>query len=493
MQQLWACAAFFLLCLVSSSAVSKTKQENTKGDSKDAGQSDLSLATEYLEQFYDLEDESAGRPKRSSDSIRSKLKEMQRFFRLNETGSLDNETIEVMKTPRCGIPDVHNYSPNGQQAKWHKNVISYSIGSYTRDLPASAVDHLIDSALKVWSSASPLSFVRSYSQNADIRVQFSTYAHGDFFPFDGPGGTLAHAYGPGEGIGGDAHFDDDETWSAGFQGFNLYLVAAHEFGHALGLSHSRYKESLMYPTYRKRNTAGNILSSEDVAKIQALYGPRRNLLYDFSGYGMTSLFYPWRLKFDVPQTRKEKCDPDLSFDAVTTLGRDVLLLKDRYLWIRHGQLPDIKEGPINNFMPRMYSDIDAAYSLPRRKFAYLFKGSKYWTVKGPEMKGGPKSIYKLGFPHQVKQIDAAVHINETGNTLFFIRDLYWSYNETARAMEEFYPRNITDDFPGISTKTDAAVEKNGFLYFFSGSEVYKYDYKQKKVSGTEKANTWLGC
>ncbi|RXM90843.1 Matrilysin [Acipenser ruthenus] len=142
---------------------------------------------------------------------------MQRFFRLNETGSLDNETIEVMKTPRCGIPDVHNYSPNGQQAKWHKNVISYSIGSYTRDLPASAVDHLIDSALKVWSSASPLSFVRSYSQNADIRVQFSTYAHGDFFPFDGPGGTLAHAYGPGEGIGGDAHFDDDETWSAGFQ------------------------------------------------------------------------------------------------------------------------------------------------------------------------------------------------------------------------------------------------------------------------------------
>lgn len=49
-------------------------------------------------------------------------------------------------------------------------------------------------------------------------------------------------------------------------------MAAHEFGHSLGLSHSNVPGALMFPTYSFRDPARFSLSTDDIRGIQSLYG-----------------------------------------------------------------------------------------------------------------------------------------------------------------------------------------------------------------------------
>jgi len=74
-----------------------------------------------------------------------------------------------------------------------------------------------------------------------IAIRFGRGAHGDSYPFDGPGKVLAHTFYPApsnsEPVAGDMHLDADEDWNAGVN-VDLFSVALHEIGHALGLAHS---------------------------------------------------------------------------------------------------------------------------------------------------------------------------------------------------------------------------------------------------------------
>lgn len=55
-------------------------------------------------------------------------------------------------------------------------------------------------------------------------------------------------------------------------GYVLFMVAAHEFGHSLGLSHSDDPGALMYPVYSYRDPDTFVLPRDDVNGIQSLYG-----------------------------------------------------------------------------------------------------------------------------------------------------------------------------------------------------------------------------
>lgn len=226
------------------------------------------LALDYLKRFYSYDPKT-----KDTNILRAKLKVMQKFFHLPVTGILSSDIIKIIQKPRCGMPDVSEYSLTQPSPKWTSKVVTYRIASYTPDLPRLKVNQLVAKAFAMWSKEIPLQFKRIRLGIADIMIGFARGAHGDNFPFDGPGNVLAHAFGPGPGLGGDAHFDEDERWTDGSSlGINFLYAATHELGHSLGLDHSSDPTAVMYPTYGDRNDFE--LSQDDIEAIQKLYGNR---------------------------------------------------------------------------------------------------------------------------------------------------------------------------------------------------------------------------
>lgn len=84
---------------------------------------------------------------------------------------------------------------------------------WAREIDSRYVLNELRKAFKVWSNVSKLTFTETRRADADIVISFLSGRHGDEYPFDGPGSILAHAFFPGNGLGGDAHFDADEQWS----------------------------------------------------------------------------------------------------------------------------------------------------------------------------------------------------------------------------------------------------------------------------------------
>ena len=176
------------------------------------------------------------------------------------------------------LPDGTLGEYNLSGGVWPNTGLSYSVGPGTADLSFDSENALIAQAFGLWGNVARVNAAEVAAPNGMLHQFWGSFNHGDGFPFDGPGGVLAHCFYPppinGGAIAGDCHYDDSETWVSpglGGAGIDTVTVATHEIGHGLGLAHSADPNSIMAPFYTGRRA---YLSYDDIAGIVKLYKPR---------------------------------------------------------------------------------------------------------------------------------------------------------------------------------------------------------------------------
>lgn len=104
--------------------------------------------------------------------------EFQSFAGLNATGDLDEETMELMQAPRCGVKDKVGFGSDTrskryalQGSRWKVKALTYRISKYPKRLNRKEVDDEINKAFSVWSEYTDLTFTPKKTNPVHIDIR----------------------------------------------------------------------------------------------------------------------------------------------------------------------------------------------------------------------------------------------------------------------------------------------------------------------------------
>ncbi|CAF3013483.1 unnamed protein product [Rotaria socialis] len=462
------------------------------------------------------------------------IRKFQRLYKLPETGQLDERTKYFMQKARCGNPDLGTYDSighpvdvdksesfsthvQGRSGKtkvaessskpthiWSKRHLKWYIVRYPEQQKyITSKNHIlrvINQSFYDWQKHSGLTFeMVETKQEADLKIKFQAKDHGDGYPFDGPGSTLAHAFYP---TAGDIHFDDDDDFTDEYkdddQLYTLRLVAAHEIGHALGLSHSFEQGSLMYPMYQQFNSTYE-LSSDDQEGIQTLYGkpeiksiPPKQPKTTLSSSSSSSSFITSTYSSDILPI-DNWCAEEFQTGCEGPDG-ELYLFKDNQVWryqARKKRSWDSQPSLINERFPSLTDASITACVRSSIGYTYLFRNYLMWQFKTHWSFDGPYILHGKNYPQNPRI--ALLH----RNSIYLIRNrLAFRLNEFDhnRELEIHNIDEILNPPPNEFIQSGFTYAKRH--YIFTRDFVYVYDsihgsllpsYPKPRING------WFAC
>ena len=162
--------------------------------------------------------------------------------------------------------------------KWSQPQAAYVVNAANLDLPAVSAESAVRAGGDVWQL-----------QTGAFRFMYGGASTQTTNTFDSVNLVLFRNASSGSAIAttywwssGSQIVDADIVfWDAAFRffsgsagcsgGFYIEDIAAHEFGHALGLGHSALTSATMYPSTSACSTAPRTLDADDISGARALY------------------------------------------------------------------------------------------------------------------------------------------------------------------------------------------------------------------------------
>ncbi|EFA10593.2 Matrix metalloproteinase-16-like Protein [Tribolium castaneum] len=446
----------------------------------------------------------------TENGISETIKNVQKFGDLPQTGVLDNATLALMATPRCGNADIIRNKRSKRYVLgsegWGKRTISYFIANWSPKLGQASVSRNIELALKTWGKYGHLKFEKRQNPDADIIVAFGSGYHGDTSPFDGPGNILAHAFFPNEGsdgFGGDIHFDADENWvdGNGTDGTEFVMVALHELGHSLGLAHSPVSGSVMFPYYRglDGNEKELQLGYDDILGMYELY-IRRNIAEE-APTSVSPTSTSVETSTGVSPTISTSVEtstgvsPTISTSVETSTFGVSSVETSTPVVVYHGDDESVEthknhddtHGIPSTNSPSLPNICDASFDAVAvlRDQIFIFKEQYLWRLDDLSriVPGYPISISQMfpDLPKSVKKVDAAYE-RPDGMIVLFSGDKFWVYD--GKKFIEGSPRPLSDyGLPDTLDKIDAVQTwaRNGKTYFYKDEIFWRYNETEGRM------------